>query len=249
MHSRSVQQAEHSERIDSTVFAQFTMCDDSFVTDRFIREKLLPRIREGGGGIGQPSSPNAGVSDTASDGRISPTKKGMVKAVSTVKGAATLEPHGWVVTTNRPVEDDSLSAHEMLEEQGRIEEVWLTAEERLPPSRLDKSRVGCNALIAKMKNAFFDYVKVSWAPATIFELDYEAERLELEQRKLGLPAAHTASAVDKIDLVAAATAAAMRVLNEEMPELISTAFQTAVAYYEASLQASKAQWPHENPPC
>ena len=68
--------------------------------------------------------------------------------------------------------------------------------------------LGCNALIDKMKATFFEYLRRSWAPATIFRLGIESQRLQVEHAALGLPPAHEPLAGAQLEQLRAAAVAA-----------------------------------------
>ena len=139
------------------------------------------------------------------------------RLLMTASDAFRFYPSGWVATMNEPVEDEEgkLTPAERIEKQGREELRWFS--ERLGSVAELSGKVGCNALVETMRDAFFRYVKDTWAPAAIFQLDGEEARLRRADEALGLPAAHTQLQGGQLEqLKAAAKAAATEVLDKHM---------------------------------
>ena len=103
-------------------------------------------------------------SDDVSDTNLKKVVKS--RLLDDTKDGFPLRPHGWVATMNEPIEDDDgnvrddLTPVQRLELQGQTEHLWLS--QRLLTKQTHaklSSRLGCNALIQKMKAAFHSYVK------------------------------------------------------------------------------------------
>lgn len=174
---------------------------------------------------------------TRSDSVAEKELKKVVKSrlLGEAKDGFPLRPHGWVASMNAPVEDDDgnerddLSPIQRLELQGQEEQQWLTHRliGKQPHPELS-SRIGCNALIQKMKAAFHTYVKQTWAPFALFRLEGESARLSFEQAALGLPAAHTPlEGIRLEELQAKAIEATERVLNDCIGDRVSAAYERA----------------------
>jgi hypothetical protein len=170
--------------------------------------------------------------DNAADKVIKKDVKHLVLGKS--KDAIGLEPYGWLVTMNAPVDDEEgneLPAPERLRQQGEEEVSWL--HQRLPAAEMAE-KLGCNALIDKMRSCFHEYVKRTWAPAAIFRLEGESARLRAADAALGLPAAHTELAPGQLSqLQEAAIGAAERVLSEQITTSVRAAHKRAAALFKA----------------
>ena len=169
------------------------------------------------------------------------------RLIGEAKDGFPLRPHGWVASMNAPIEDDDgnvrddLTPVQRLELQGQEEQLWLTQKLLSKQARSDlSSRLGCNALIQKMKTAFHSYVKDTWAPFALFRLEGESARLSFEQATLGLPPAHTQlEGVLLEELQTEAIEAAERILNECIGDRVNAAYERATAA-DAAAATSKS---------
>jgi GTP-binding protein EngB required for normal cell division len=99
-------------------------------------------------------------------------------------GGIALEPHGWVATMNRPV-DQEANGFARLRAQADAEAGFFRA---AMPELEAAGLATCGALMARLKVMFLDYVQGTWAPATFRMLDDARSAAAVDDALLGLPA-------------------------------------------------------------
>ena len=104
-----------------------------------------------------------------------------------------LEPYGWVATSNAPPEDE---LGNVIQYTSNLERLQAQADAEVDILRqiglgdlVDQEFASHSALVSRLNRMYLDHLKHSWAPNTLRKIFSEQRKVDIEDALLGMPPA------------------------------------------------------------